>query len=116
MAVDPSRFQRALEDTADALRDAQTALHAAEMAARQTLGAREPQELLVEALRRHPVHELRSDVEDALHRLAKTRHEVMLCIFEAALEEGMSIGELSRNYGFSRQRGTKLAKEARELT
>jgi DNA-binding transcriptional regulator LsrR (DeoR family) len=40
---------------------------------------------------------------------------MLLRVFAVALEDGMSIGELARNYGFSRQLASRYAKEAREL-
>jgi hypothetical protein len=49
----------------------------------------------------------------ALQKLVKARHQLRLSVFAAGLEEGMSIGELSRFWGFSRQLGARYAKEAR---
>lgn len=36
-----------------------------------------------------------------------------MAIFAVALEDGMTIPELARNYGFSRQLASRYAKEAR---
>ncbi len=49
----------------------------------------------------------------ALQKLVKARHQLRLSVFAAGLEEGMTIGELSRFWGFSRQLGARYAKEAR---
>ena len=38
---------------------------------------------------------------------------MVVAVFAVALEDGMSIGELGRIYGFSRQRAARYAKEAR---
>lgn len=109
-----ANVERALENVAEALRDAQRALHTAEMAARKSLRGRKRGSFVrVEVLRTHPVHVLRSEVDESLDRLEKARHAVLISIFTVALEDGMSVGELARNYGFSRQRAAKLAKEAR---
>jgi len=52
----------------------------------------------------------------ALQKLVKARHQLRLAVFAAGLEEGMTIGELSRFWGFSRQLGARYAKEARART
>jgi hypothetical protein len=52
----------------------------------------------------------RSGVDEALTRLTAVRHKVAVSIFAVALEDGMSIGELGRIYGFSRQRAARYAK------
>ncbi|MGH9207236.1 MAG: hypothetical protein ACRD1G_11845 [Acidimicrobiales bacterium] len=49
----------------------------------------------------------------ALQKLVKARHQLRLTVFAVGLEEGMTIGELSRFWGFSRQLGARYAKESR---
>jgi DNA-binding transcriptional regulator LsrR (DeoR family) len=39
----------------------------------------------------------------------------LVATFAVALEDGMTIAELARNYGFSRQLASRYAKEARAL-
>lgn len=101
-----------MEDVADALHEAQRALRLAETAARRNLRGRNRGHISADVLRSAPVNEVRNPVDDALRRLEESRHAVLIAIFAVALEEGMSISELSRNYGFSRQRAAKYAKEA----
>ena len=43
----------------------------------------------------------------------RTRHASRIAVFAVGLAEGISIGELGRLYGFSRQLGQRFAKEAR---
>jgi len=106
---------QALEEVADALADAQRALHVAEVAARQGLLQEDRGVPRAASLRAHPVSLYRPGVDDALKRLELARHRVLVAIFAVAMEDGMSIGELSRIYGFSRQRATRYAKEATGL-
>jgi transposase len=49
----------------------------------------------------------------ALEAVEKARHEARLTVFAMGLEQGMSIGELGRMFGFSRQLAARYAKEAR---
>jgi hypothetical protein len=54
-------------------------------------------------------------MNDALARVEEIRHRIRLLVFAQGMEEGMSIGELGRRYGFSRQLASRYAKEAGEL-
>jgi hypothetical protein len=54
----------------------------------------------------------RSQVDDALKALQELRHRSRCAIFAAGRAQGLSIGELSRMYGFSRQLGMRFAREA----
>lgn len=53
-------------------------------------------------------------VATQLDTLERARHRVRTGVFALGLSEGMSIGELSRLYGFSRQLAARVAKEVRE--
>ena len=55
----------------------------------------------------------RQSVNEGLDSLALARHEVRLAITVASLKEGMSIGDLGRAWGISRQLASRYAKEAR---
>jgi hypothetical protein len=55
-----------------------------------------------------------SDVATALDRLERARHRVRQAVFALGLSEGMTIGELARLYGFSRQLAARIAREVRE--
>ena len=105
---------RALEDVADALKDAQRALRAAERAARKALQSETRGVPTAAVLRAKPVADYRPDLDEALTNLERARHRVLIANFRVAIDDGMTIGELSRNYGFSRQLGSRYAKEARE--
>jgi hypothetical protein len=58
--------------------------------------------------------ETRSVMNDALKQLEEARHEIRLYVFAVSLDQGVSISELGRQYGFSRQLAARYAKDARE--
>jgi hypothetical protein len=105
---------RALEGVADALKDAQRALRTAERAARKALRSETRGIPTAAVLRAAPVADYRPDLDEALTNLERARHRVLVANFRVALDDGMTIGELSRNYGFSRQLASRYAKEARD--
>jgi hypothetical protein len=56
----------------------------------------------------------RESVNEALDVLTRARHQLRLAVTAAGLSEGMSIGDLGRAWGISRQLASRFAKEARE--
>jgi hypothetical protein len=56
----------------------------------------------------------RQSINDALKAVEEARHRMRLHIFEIGIQEGLSIGELGRMFGFSRQLAARYAKEARD--
>jgi len=60
--------------------------------------------------------DIRQSMNDALKAAEEARHQVRLRIFELGLDEGLSIGELARIFGFSRQLAARYAKEARGVS
>jgi hypothetical protein len=57
--------------------------------------------------------EVMGEVARALKNLEETRHRSRTAVFAVGMAEGVSIGELGRLYGFSRQLAQRFAKEAR---
>jgi transcriptional regulator GlxA family with amidase domain len=57
--------------------------------------------------------DLRRSAAEHLSRYEHRRHEMRLTFVKAALDEGMTIGELARRLGVSRQLMARFAKEAR---
>ena len=53
------------------------------------------------------------EVTEALVRFAAARHQVRLAMFELGREQGVSIAEVGRQLGLSRQLASRLAKEAK---
>ena len=55
----------------------------------------------------------RQELTEALRDFEQCRHNARLSLIAAELDEGRSIGEIGRTWGFSRQLAAKYAKEAR---
>jgi hypothetical protein len=70
-------------------------------------------DLLPEAMKAVSAPEVMGDVARALKNLEETRHRSRTAVFAVGMAEGVSIGELARLYGFSRQLAQRFAKEAR---
>jgi hypothetical protein len=66
------------------------------------------------SLRAANIAEEREELNDALFQLEQRRRESRLAVFRSALDHGVSINELARMWGFSRQMASRYAKEARE--
>lgn len=56
---------------------------------------------------------VRTDLNRVLGELEQSRHRARLSMVAAGLDEGLSIGEMGRRMGFSRQLAARYAKEAR---
>jgi len=56
----------------------------------------------------------RLKMTDMLSEFDECRHRVRVSITAAGLEEGMSIGDIGRAFGVSRQLAARFAKEVRE--
>ncbi len=54
----------------------------------------------------------RQSVNEGLEALTVARHEMRLAVTAAGLSEGMSIGDLGRAWGVSRQLASRFAREA----
>jgi hypothetical protein len=67
------------------------------------------------ALKEARVTENRDDLNEALFALEQSRRASRVASFRAAMDHGLSISELSRIWGFSRQMASRYAKEAREI-
>jgi len=70
---------------------------------------------IASTLRSTRAADVREAANVALQALEAARHHSRLTVFAAGLEEGMTIGELARAWGFSRQLASRYAKEARAL-
>jgi len=56
--------------------------------------------------------EVRQRATGLLEALDSARHQVRVSTFAVGLEEGMTIGDLGRAWGFSRQLASRYAREA----
>ena len=60
-----------------------------------------------------PTGELRQSLTEALAEVESARHKVRQLAFARGLAEGMSIGELARIWGISRQLASRYVKDAK---
>ncbi len=66
-----------------------------------------------EVLAAIPTSAIRKTMTQQIEELEAARHNVRLAVFILGLNEGLSIAELGRTMGFSRQLASTYAKEAR---
>jgi hypothetical protein len=57
--------------------------------------------------------EMRQSLNNAITQVEVARHAIRLAVFDEGLRQGMTIGELGRQFGFSRQLAARYAKESR---
>jgi hypothetical protein len=60
------------------------------------------------------VGELRAELVERLTRFEEARHRMRVACFRMSLTEGLSIGEIARLWGISRQLASRLINEAPE--
>jgi hypothetical protein len=104
---------RAIQDLIEANRSVRKALRQNEVILKRALkklgqGADVPM-----TLRAMPADVPRQSANDALEEYTAARHNLRLVLITECLERGVSIGEIGRQWGFSRQLAARYAKEAR---
>jgi hypothetical protein len=105
---------RCTEQVIDAMENLRQLLEKREQALRHALSVREPVTDYGAALKEVNITEDREELNEALFLLDKARRESRIASFRSALDHGVSINELGRIWGFSRQMASRYAKEARE--
>ena len=96
-----------------AMRNLRVILEVREETLRRAIDGRGPTEFSV-ALKAAQVTENRDILNEALFELEQCRRASRVASFRSALDHGITISELSRIWGFSRQMASRYAKEARE--
>jgi hypothetical protein len=104
---------RSVERVIEAMQDLRRVLENREKALRQAITVREPALDYARAVKEAHVSEDQADLGEALFLLEQRRRESRIASFRSALDHGVSINELSRIWGFSRQMASRYAKEAR---
>ncbi len=102
-----------VEELADSLANARIAIRDVERAIRRALKKVEQGGDIAEGIAAVQPAMSRARLNDALREVERCRHRTRLEVFRLALDSGMSIAELGRVWGFSRQLAARLAKEAR---
>jgi hypothetical protein len=83
---------------------------------RRSIEFEEPAADYEQAVKDSHMTEERANLHEALNFLEQRRRESRLASFRSALDHGVSISELARIWGFSRQMASRYAKEAREIS
>lgn len=104
---------RCTERLIEAMQSLRLMLERREQGLRATLMVDEPVGNYLGALKDAQITEQREDLNEALFLLEQRRRESRISAFRSALDHGVSINELGRIWGFSRQMASRYAKEAR---
>jgi hypothetical protein len=83
---------------------------------RRSIEFEEPAADYEQAVKDSHMTEERTNLHEALNFLEQRRRESRLASFRSALDHGVTISELARIWGFSRQMASRYAKEAREIS
>jgi hypothetical protein len=105
---------RSVERVIEAMQNLRRVLETREEELRRAVRVREPATDYATSVKQAQVTESREELNDALFLFDKARRESRIASFRSALDHGVSINELSRIWGFSRQMASRYAKEARE--
>ena len=105
---------RAVEELLDAMAALRESTRATETAIRRALKKADRGVDLPAVLAALDPASARNTMNNTLKAVEQARHETRLAVFAMALDEGTSIGELGRIFGFSRQLAARYAKEARQ--
>jgi hypothetical protein len=97
----------------DSARELRSCLRTVEAVYRRTLNSLESGNGASLTLKAAEAGRARQELTEALRYFEQCRHHARLSLIAAELEEGRSIGEIGRTWGFSRQLAAKYAKEAR---
>jgi hypothetical protein len=111
-ANDREAIERA-ERLIEAMQSLRVILEVREETLQRAIDGRGPTEFSF-ALRAAQITENRDVLNEALFELEQCRRASRVASFRSALDHGITISELSRIWGFSRQMASRYAKEARE--
>ncbi len=96
----------------EALVEARDELRSAEQGVRRTLRRVERGQALASVVIGDGPSESRQSFDDAMEAVTTLRHRTRSLLFALALEEGLSIGEVGRTWGISRQLASRYVREA----
>jgi hypothetical protein len=103
-----------IEELLESAKRLRADLRVKETAYRRTSRLLERGAPLEEVMEASGARSARQELTDAMADFERHRHSTRLSLTAAALAEGMSIGEIGRAWGFSRQLAARYAREARE--
>jgi len=102
-----------LRNALGSMRSTREQIRATESAYRRAVKCIESGASIGDALDAITADAVRIDLNRVLDELERSRHLARLSMIAAGLDEGLSIGEVGRRMGFSRQLAARYAKEAR---
>jgi hypothetical protein len=97
----------------EAMENLQVVLRRRVESLRRSIEFEEPAADYEKAVKDSHMTEEREDLQEALTVLEQRRRESRVAAFRSALDHGVSISDLARIWGFSRQMASRYAKEAR---
>ena len=114
MATSDEEAIRCAEHLIEAMQNLRRVLERREDSLRRSLEMRVTEDEYRTVFKDINITEEREDLTEALFEFDRCRRASRVASFRSALEHGMSINELARIWGFSRQMASRYAKEARE--
>jgi response regulator of citrate/malate metabolism len=100
-----------LQSAIEAMRQAREQLRATEAAYRRAISAIDQGKSIGDTLEIIAAASTRADLNGALSGLEHARHQARLAMVAGGIEEGLSMSELARKMGFSRQLAARYTKE-----
>ncbi len=113
MSDSPPDAVRSVEHLIELMAELRETLRRTEASLRQALEMIEGGSDIATAVLATKPTATRNDINGALKDVERARHDMRIQIFASALDRGISIAELGRLFGFSRQLAARYAKEAR---
>jgi hypothetical protein len=115
-ASDRDQVVRCLEHLLEVDPDTRAHLRADEIAIRRAIKEIKKGSPIATTMETTDARSSRANINTCLEALYDARHQLRLAITTAGLDEGMTIGDLGRAWGISRQLASRFAREAREGT
>jgi len=106
---------QAVQELIESHASSRRALRENELALKRALTRVERGEDVASAITSGTPADSRKSLNDALAHLEQKRRTVRLMVFAMALDSGMSVGDLGKAWGISRQMAARYAKEARSV-
>jgi DNA-binding NarL/FixJ family response regulator len=103
----------AIRELIEANRSAREAMRQGEAILRRALRKLEQGADVPTMLRSMPADAERQTVNHVLEAYAAARHRLRQVVIAECLDQGMTLGEIGRQWGFSRQLAGRLAREAK---
>ncbi len=101
-----------IKELVEALGEARDEFRRSEQGLRRTLRKVERGQQLASVVIADVPSESRQSFDDAMEAVTALRHRTRSLVFALAVEEGLSIGEVGRTWGISRQLASRYVREA----